>query len=512
MKREGHGGGYRAGRPDPAEKFLPRSRLWRRWIARAERRAILVRDSDRPALPPPPTERLLQAVWFDERWRPRELRTADGEIVRVCSPGRWNLEAGPDFLDAMLEVGPQRRRLCGDVEIHYRPVDWDAHGHGADPRYGRVRAHVTYAPGRAPQTLPSGTLRIALRDALSANPEFSFECVDSTAYPYAVRQAPCPCAGVLADWTPEERGALLEAAGEERLRRKAERLAPAIEERGLEQAFYEEVFAALGYRDNKIPFRRLAERLPLADLRALAAEGPDAAYACLAGVSGLLPETPSPGWDVETRRWVRGLWDVWWRRRAGWAGRVLARADWTRSGRPANQPLRRLAAAALLFAGERPLWEDIRAALRRGPGGLERISDRIDVPPIGYWERRLSLGGAVAPRPVALVGRSRAAAILLNAVLPACAAAGLPGAFRPGWTEGLPEEDLNREVRQTAGILFGPDVPPSLIRSALRRQGLQQIFQDFCLLDRSACRECPFPDRLRAGRAGIGLPADGFRG
>lgn len=510
MKRERHE--YRAGSKNPAETFLPRSRLWRRWIARVARPAVLVRDPALPILPPPPTERLLQAVWFDERWRPRELRTSDGEVIRVCSPGRWNLEAGPDFLDATLEVGPQRRRLRGDVEIHYRPSDWDAHGHGADPRYKRVRAHVTYAPGRAPQTLPGGTLRIALRDALSANPEFSFECVDSTAYPYAVRQAPCPCAGVLADWTPEERAALLESAGEERLRRKSERIAPAIEERGVEQTLYEEVFAALGYRDNKVPFRRLAERLPLSVLRALSGEGPDAAYACLAGVAGLLPETPGTGWDAETRRFVRGLWDVWWRRRAEWAGRALRRDDWTRSGRPANHPLRRLAAAAYLFTGERPLWDDLRASLRRAPDGLERVLERLDVPPAGYWERRLSLGGAVGARPVALVGRSRAATILFNAVLPVCVAAGLPGAFRPGWAERLPGEDQNREVRQTAAILFGPDVPPSLIRPALRRQGLQQIFQDFCLTDRSACRDCPFPGRLREGRAGISLHGFGSGG
>lgn len=517
MKRKGSSDparGYRAGvsrvSPVALADLFPRARLWRRWMARSSGLVLQVRDPVLATLSPPSSERLLQAVWYDERWRPKDLRTAEGEVVRVGSPGRWNLEAGPDFLGATLEIGPQRRRMQCDVEIHLRPADWDAHGHAADPRYRNVRAHVTYAPGRGPETLPAAALRIALRDALAAIPGFSFECIDTTAYPHAVRQAPCPCAAVLDGWTVTERSALLEAAGEERLRRKAARLVPAIEERGVEQVLYEEVLGALGYRDNKVPFRRLAEQLPLATLRALAGEQEGAAYACLAGVAGLLPESPSPAWDAETRRWVRSLWDIWWRQRADWAGRGLSREDWKRSGfRPANHPLRRLAAAARLFSRSRSLGEQIREALRLPADGLERICDQLDVPPDGYWANRLSLGGAVQARPAALVGRSRAAAILFNAVLPVLAATGSPAVFRPGWAEALPEEDANRSVRQTAGILFGPDVPPSLIRPAIRRQGLLQIFQDFCLPDRSACRDCPFPDHLREGRAEFCLRGDG---
>jgi len=66
----------------------------------------------------PPSERHVQCVWFDPRWRPAELKTETGEPVRVISPGDWNLEPGPDFLNAALEVGADRRRVAGAVEIH----------------------------------------------------------------------------------------------------------------------------------------------------------------------------------------------------------------------------------------------------------------------------------------------------------------------------------------------------------------------------------------------------------
>ena len=33
-----------------------------------------------------------------------------------------------------------------------------------------------------------------------------------------------------------------------------------------------------------------------------------------------------------------------------------------------------------------------------------------------------------------------------------------------------------------------------LINTARRQQGLTQIFQDFCLNDKSACQQCQFPE------------------
>ena len=62
-------------------------------------------------------ERHLQCVWADASWRPSLLYTGDGEPVVVENPGRWNLEAGPDFLDAALVIGEEQRRVSGDVEI-----------------------------------------------------------------------------------------------------------------------------------------------------------------------------------------------------------------------------------------------------------------------------------------------------------------------------------------------------------------------------------------------------------
>ena len=338
-----------------------------------------------PPVPHPAfSERHLQCVWADDRLRPAALTTADGELVRVERPGRWNVGPGPDFLDAALLVGPELRRITGDVEIHVRPADWQRHRHAADPRYRRVCAHVTFHPGALPAAeLPPGTLQIPLRPALDAVPDFSFDNVDLMAYPIAARATPPPCRQAMARLSPDQRGAILDAAGHARLRRRADVLQAAMLDRGPAQVVYEEVMAALGYRPNKAPFRRLARLLPLDLLREKSGGDPVRAYALLMGAASLLPDPSAPRrWDEETKRFLRGCWDAWWPLSGEFAARRIPRADWIMAGiRPANRPERRLMAAALLFAAAPSLPEQIEA-LARAPAGQSaaRLLALFDLP------------------------------------------------------------------------------------------------------------------------------------
>ncbi|MCX6996864.1 MAG: DUF2851 family protein [Kiritimatiellaeota bacterium] len=457
-----------------------------------------VREREPRRAPAPFSERHLQCVWFDPTLRPAALRTQHGEEVRIEDPGVWNLEAGPDFLGAALRIGPEQRRIAGDVEIHSHPADWAAHGHAADPRYARVRVHVTFHPGDFPaDRFPPGAVQIALRDALAANPAFAFENIDLTAYPYGRPATAPPCARVLAAWPPDNREGLLAAAGEERLRRRAGRLA-ASAARGPAQVVYEEVMAALGYKHNKAAFRRLAETLPLRALRAESHGNPEIAYALLLGVAGLLPDQLTRRMDDESRAFVRLLWDAWWRGQERWAARVLPAAAWRLSGlRPLNHPLRRLAAAAVLFLADPTPDEAWRQLAQDHPAdSLDRARRRLLAVSHRYWDRRLTFNGKKQRDAAALIGNTRADAILINVFVPFLAARQHAAPFAQALLEQLPAEADNVIVRQMAHTLFGPDAPRSLLRAGLRRQGLLQIFHDFCLNDRSRCAACPFPARL----------------
>ena len=448
------------------------------------------------------SERHVQAVWFDPRWRPQSLTTLAGEVVEVEFPGVWNLEAGPDFLGATLRVGPDRRRITGDVEVHIFPADWRHHHHAEDPRYRRVCAHVTYFEGGlADEELPPGALQIALRSALKCDPSFAFEHLDVTAYPYAGRADVPPCRAELALWRMEDRTRLLESAGQARLRLKSDRLAEAIAERGGDQALYEAVLAAIGYQHNKRPFHELARRLPVETLRRLAGGDVTRAYALLAGMSGLLPSDWPASWDDETRAFVRALWDVWWKERDRLPPPML-RTDWHLHGlRPLNHPLRRMMAAALVFArdgeGHTMIEHWLRDSYRDTMVRLESSFIGSNAP---YWPLRVSLGGAKQYTPAALIGRDRLEALLINVVLPLAAAFGFDAAkVRACLAEARPET-INQIMKQTAFYLLGPDYPSLLLASAGQRQGLQQIFHDHCLHDRSQCARCGFPAWLKETR------------
>lgn len=86
-------------------------------------------------------ERALWRLWQKRAARQQEFRTPQGRRVRVLFPGRRGVTAGPDFRAALLEI-EGLGLVRGDVEIHRRADDWDAHGHTDDPNYSGVALHA----------------------------------------------------------------------------------------------------------------------------------------------------------------------------------------------------------------------------------------------------------------------------------------------------------------------------------------------------------------------------------
>ena len=376
------------------------------------------------------TERHVQAIWYDAALRPRRLRTRRGSEVVVVSPGEWNLGPGPDFLNAVLEIGPERRRLVGDVEIHLCPSDWDLHGHGADPRYRNVVAHVTWRGGPGPGSLPAGAVSIWLGPFVTADPQFAPGQIDLAAYPYArLPSESRPCEARLGK-DPDLARQVMADAGRLRMRLKARRLVGRLCARASggaaarRQVFYEEVMTALGYSRNEEQFRHVAERVPL-----------DA-----------LPEEPA---SAKTAMLTAGGFE-----------------EWCRTGaRPGNAPEQRLAHAAEIFT-ETPTM------------GLADAGD---------FSRQACRAMVTAMCGNRFMGRGRAAAIVANVVVPFAIAE-----ERAPCPEWLPPEDISEPVRLTAFRLFGRDHNPAALYSGngLLIQGLLQIHRDNCLQLHPDCASC----------------------
>ncbi len=453
---------------------------------------------------PTPSERLLQQVWLHQRLRRDALRTLDGRPVTVLHPGFWNRESGPDFRGAVLQIGDDAA-ISGDVEVDLSPAAWRQHGHDRNPAYQQVRLHVVWRAGTTDlRALPT----LELADLLDAPLDSLRQWLGGeTSIPGPVTR-PGGCAGLLHNVTENDLRTLLEQAATSRLRLKAEQLAARARQAGWDQALWEAAFAALGYKHNAWPLRRLGElrSMLLANLEGRLPP-PVELQARLFGVAGLLPAQLTRRW-AETDRWLRRAWDVWWRWRDAAGPKVLPELAWRFDGlRPANHPQRRLALAAHWLA--RPDWPSrfepwLVADLPRSQlqPALARL---VQAPedPFWSWHWTLQSGRMKSPRP--LLGASRIADLAMNAVLPwlwsrAAATGNRSVQDRvESRYQAWPAANDNAVLKLARARLLAGQPLPRPVR-ACHQQGLLQIVRDFCDHANALCECCRFP-ALVAGRS-----------
>ena len=469
-----------------------------------------------------PPERLLQAIWLHQRFHRDRLQTLDGQHVFVLHPGFASLEGGPDFQGALLRFGDDAPRR-GDVEVDVRAGGWKAHGHDRNARFNNVILHVVWEADRTSfGVLPSsggrGTARekgnlqatrppvLPICKALDApigELAMWFGGESTGALPENLRGR---CSAPLRGLSPERLTALLHEAAAVRLHIKASQFQARARAAGWEQALWEGLFRALGYKHNVWPMHWLAER------RARWAEGQPPVKTLqsrLLGLSGLLPsEAGQIGSTAD--RYIRRVWDEWWREREALDDCRLPRNAWHLHGlRPANHPQRRLALAAHWVADESvvPRLEHW-CTLQLKPALLvDSLHEILQVPRDDFWSWHWTLRSAALAKPQPLLGSTRVTDLAVNVIVPWLLARAVEGdnervhkSLEERYFRWPAAED-NSVLRLARQRLLG-GVAPSLIRGAAAQQGLLQILRDFCDHSNAVCDECGFPDVVRGWQEG----------
>ena len=424
-----------------------------------------------------PSELEIQARWFAGEFGVSFVSTA-GHKVEIVQPGTWNREAGPDFRDAAVRINGGNP-ILGCIEIDLTDRSWESHGHATNPAFEKTILHVfVNQSARAFFTRTTSNRNVPqIRIDLSALSEtFSLNI------PLA-RSGRChaPLNGL-----PEERvHAVLHSAAQFRLRKKAARLCATVHLHGRDEAIFQEIASALGYKENKLPFTLLAQRLSLKVLR----QNTSDAEALLFGYSGFLETPDLAAYGSDTRDYVRGLWDRWWSHRDEMQRLVLSRKTWRMSGtRPLNHPHRRLASLALIACH----WAKLRrAAEKPDAASVRNFLGALDHP---FWQLHYTLTSEPAARPMALLGDSRVSDILANIFFPLWSLQ--TDSVWPEYTK-LSAAMSNRRVETAATRLFGTDERRrQFVKTVAHQQGLLQIYEDFCLQDNSDCAQCPFPEQM----------------
>jgi hypothetical protein len=429
-----------------------------------------------------PNELELQARWFAGEFGNSFVSTS-GDKIDVIQFGIWNREAGPDFKDAAVRTnGGEARRGCIEIDLIDR--NWETHGHSTNPAFDQTVLHVFvdksdrefFTRTKSNRNVPQVRIDPAtLPEAFSAN------------IPLA---RPGRCQAPLKDLPEERIRRVLEAAAQFRLQKKAARLRAKIDNHGGDEALFQEIAAALGYKENKLPFTLIAQRVSLRFLRDNATD----AEAILFGLAGFLETPDLATYKKSSRNYVRELWDRWWAHRDEMQRLILPAKVWKGSStRPTNHPQRRLAALAVLTRK----WSVFRRVLHKASAAetpaatIGKFFDALDHP---FWKFRYTLTATPASEPMALIGQSRVAEILANVIFPLWRAED-----RDVWANyaKLSARLSNRRLEIAAERLFGNDPRRrDFIKTIAHQQALLQIYEDFCLQDNSDCAHCPFPEQM----------------
>lgn len=477
-----------------------------------------------PSPRPGVRERLVRCLWFDQTFDSESFRTAGGEKVRVLTPGWWNLEKGPDFLKAAVRIG-RGETLHGDVEVHVYASDWTRHGHQSDPAYSSVILHVVFwndLQEAAVRNVAGAVVPIAeLAPFVSTPVDELAETVDSSEYPELAPTSSGPCREALttrvrpADWL----GRFLDAAGDERILRKKERMEVRVGGRALDEALYEGLAEQLGAKQNRAQMLQLARLAPYPVLRQIASlRSEGAALRCQAvlfALSGLLPAKDEHAvGDGESAEHLFRLHEEWESVCSLFSADAMSARQWCFSStRPVNFPTRRIAALGALVAASasrgllQTLLDMLQCEKTDRTARVRHLWLRwLENLPDQFWSRRCTFTGKVFARPVRLIGKDRANALLVDVVLPALLLHARLTSDRPlerlihalfTRYPVLPESTVTRFMKRR---LFGDRGDgEKIISSARRQQGLYQLFHDCCEKGDLACRRCILVSAVNQG-------------
>ncbi|GGG43370.1 DUF2851 family protein [Hymenobacter glacieicola] len=347
-------------------------------------------------------EDFLHYVWQHQYFSKTDLRTEDGQPVTVLRPGQRNSDAGPDFLNARVQLGEVEWN--GAVEIHIRASDWHRHQHQTDQKYDQVVLHVVYAAD-APVERTNGSVVPALALAPRLEPGLLAAYERLRDQPHEVV---LPCAPLLPQVMELTRTMMTSRTLLERIEQKAEALLSVFQQQGQdwEATVWHGLAAAFGFQKNTEPMARLAKALPLAVIRRHRHDARQLA-ALVFGQAGFLEE------EMQGDAYARELQQefAFLRHKYNLSGTALASHDWNFLRlRPANFPTVRLAQLVSLLHARPTVFDALQTAR-----SVRALEDFFTTPLPEYWQNHSRPG---RPGKVAALGRSSIHLLITNLVVP----------------------------------------------------------------------------------------------
>jgi len=436
------------------------------------------------------TEEQLQIAWNRLKKHHKLDIHGEDELI-MLSPGTWNFEAGPDFLNA--KFAQNGVKITGDVEIHKKTSDWSLHGHQHDRRYDNVILHVVAWDDSENCTLENAHNLPDIPVLLLKPKSKKTRIANIDKFPRG------QCGKIFASMEDKALEQLFRHAGLKRFSGKVNLVLEDMHSTGVNSAFLKLIFDACGYKKNRKQFAELFQRVSR-----YSTLSPIETEAVLWGESGLLPDPVTADLDDQMNLFVSNLWDIWWKIRKS----AEIPIQWVRTGiRPMNSPERRIAALSVLIAqmGTEPLLKFAKIAKKSNieKDFLKKVLCllRCSHP---LWNQYNSFT-TKSSKPSAVLGDSRASDICVNTILPSIKAYALltgdteTGEFVENVFKSLPKTQQNRILKIAALKWFMPPIrQKQIFVNAVTQQGALHIYRNFCEQLCTECEICPLGELLAA--------------
>lgn len=206
----------------------------------------------------PIKEDFLHYLWKTKKLKPEDLVTTDGICIQVVDYGQYNVNSGPDFFNAKVEI--DGTLWVGNVEMHVNTSDWLKHGHSSDKAYDNVILHVVYEHDLSP------TSDIALAKIPTIALKGRIPKIYLDRYLALIQSTDSiPCQRLIKNVDPTKIELWKYALIVDRLYQKANRTAAILfhQNSDWEETMYIMLAKYFGSQVNTAPFEMLAQNLPL---------------------------------------------------------------------------------------------------------------------------------------------------------------------------------------------------------------------------------------------------------
>jgi hypothetical protein len=441
-----------------------------------------------------PPEHLLQSVWQHQRLLRHQLKTLDGQPVKILHPGFLSREGGPDFRGAVVQFG-DNAPVSGDIEVDLHANGWRGHGHDKNPAFEKVILHVVWSGDKFSDKSPP---RLVICDHLDSPITELSLWLNSEAAESLPKNLRGQCSAPLRELLLEKLHELLGQAAQIRFQSKAGQFSARARQVGWEQSLWEGLFRALGYKHNSWPMQCVAEHRTR---WLIVGAAPVVLQSRLLGIANLLPAELTRA-QAGADGYLRRVWDQWWRERDEFSDCVLPRSLWRFSGqRPANHPQRRLALAShwLTDANFISKIERWCVADVSDENFSSALHEALQISPDEFWSWHWTIRSPRLKKSQPLLGAARVADLAVNVILPWLWSRAVEGRNKnlqkiiEHRYRTWPAAEDNSVLRLARQRLLG-STSSRVLQTAAQQQGLIQIVRDFCDHSNAVCENCRFPE------------------